>query len=249
MFKRTLSQNFLIDPNTIEKLVNSTSIDPNENVLEIGPGKGAITRKLASRASHLIAVEKDRDLIFDLEQIENAQIYEADVLEFDLNQLRNYAPMKVVSNLPYHITSKILKRLALHKNLFKSIYVMVQEEFANRLILPPETTLTAFLNSHYNITKLFNISKHCFYPKPNVTSTFIELKPNNLPMEEEFYTFLNYGYLHKRKMLYSELKHHYDEELLDEAFQKLGLDEKERIQKIKPDLIFSLYKLLGKLTK
>ena len=245
MVKRTLSQNFLIDPNTIDKIVNSTSPHSTETILEIGPGRGAITRKLASQVNQLIAVEKDRDLIEDLTDIPNAKIFEGDILEYDLEQLSQYAPMKVVSNLPYHITSKILKKLALHKNLFSSIYVMVQEEFATRLMLPPETTLTAFINAHYTVKRLFNISKHCFHPKPNVTSTFIELLPNELPTEEEFYTFLNYGFVHKRKMLYSELKNHYEQDNLENAFAQLQIDHKERIQKIKPDVIFSLYKILS----
>ena len=236
--KRKLSQNFLIDQNIVDKILAVAKLSSNDTVLEIGPGRGALTRKIVTQSKEAVAIEFDSNLIADLDYL---KVYEADFLKFDLSQLSS-PPYKVISNLPYHITSKILEKLALNKPHFTSLTLMVQDEFADKLLHPMETALITFLHYHYSIEKHFTVSRNCYYPKPNVSSAVITLEPNNHPLDPNFYHFLKKGYAQKRKFLRTQLKPHYP--ATDTAFEKLNLDPKVRIGALTPQIAHTLFSLI-----
>ena len=151
---KTLSQNFLIDPNIVRKMADLAQVG-KEPILEIGPGAGALTCELLKRGAHLFAVEKDKVLATELEKRfaqEHFTLFPCDFLTFDLSQLRPYAPLKVVANLPYHITTPIFEKLLEHRHLFSTFTLMIQEEVAERIVAQPGSSaygsLSLFLQFH-----------------------------------------------------------------------------------------------------
>ncbi len=119
--KRRLSQNFLIDANIVRNIISAAKIQPNDIVLEIGSGPGALTEALLNAGAHIIAIEKDTrfaSALGRLDQDGRLTVYEADILAFDFNKLAGCAPLKIVANLPYHITSSILEKICAHSSLF-----------------------------------------------------------------------------------------------------------------------------------
>lgn len=246
MAKRSLSQNFLVDQNIIDKIIASAGLCPNDAILEIGPGQGALTAKMAPLANRLIAIETDSSLIPLLEPIKGSSIIHADFLAFDLETLCPFKPLKVISNLPYHITSKILKKLALHKELFSSWTVMVQKEFAEKLRSPMQGPLFYFLHYHYQIKSLFSVSKGCFNPRPSIDSTVISLIPNEEALDPLFFDFLTHIFEHRRKVLHKTLNRYYSEENVAKAFEMLNLPLSIRTEELAFKSVHALYELLAK---
>ena len=231
MAKRSLSQNFLIDQNIIDKILRTAHLSKEDSILEIGPGQGALTKKIAEIAREFIAIETDGDLIPILQRIPKVKIIHADFLEFDLTPLKS---MKVISNLPYHITSKILKKLVLHKPLFSSWTLMMQREFADKLLNPLSGPLIYFLNEHYTIKVGFHVSPHAFYPKPSIESTVVTFIANDKPLDIQLLDFLTYCFEHRRKVLHKTLSAHYPN--ID-----LGLSPSVRIEELTKEDIAKLY--------
>ena len=175
--KKSLSQNFLIDPNIVRKLVESADIHPGDVVLEIGPGPGAITEVLLAKGAHVLAVEKDSALARGLSRLQTKDtrlhIHCADILDFPLEKelaklLKPGNKAKVVANLPYHISSPILTLLTPLNDLLSTITVIVQKEVAARYIGKPNTSdyssISVYLQFFAATRHLFSISRRCFYP-------------------------------------------------------------------------------------
>jgi 16S rRNA (adenine1518-N6/adenine1519-N6)-dimethyltransferase len=237
MAKRSLSQNFLIDQNIIDKIIRSSMLCKDDSVLEIGPGQGALTKKIAAITQNFIAIETDQSLLPLLEGI--AKVIHADFLEFDLSTLKSVC--KVISNLPYHITSKILKKLVLHKPLFSTWTLMMQKEVAMKLLDPLSSALICFLNYHYEIKIAFHVSPNAFYPKPSVDSTVVNFFPNNKALDPLFFDFLNHAFEHRRKILLKNLAPYYPKIL--KYFEKLHLKESLRIDELTLEQIENLFLL------
>ncbi|MCF7851904.1 MAG: 16S rRNA (adenine(1518)-N(6)/adenine(1519)-N(6))-dimethyltransferase RsmA [Simkaniaceae bacterium] len=243
--KRALSQNFLIDSNIIHKIIRAVDLQAADHILEIGPGRGALTFKIAPAVQHFTAIEKDSTLIQQLDYKANMDLIEADFLTFDLTLLTEKAPLKLISNLPYNISTKAVKKIALYKHLFSSVYLMVQNEFADKLISKPSSSLSALAQYHFDIHKLFTISPYCFCPKPNVTSAFISLIPNRRSISESQCLFFTHCFEGKRKQLFNILKTHYSEKLLHRAWLELNLPTQIRIEELTPLQIQSLYAIVS----
>ncbi|MGI6558898.1 MAG: 16S rRNA (adenine(1518)-N(6)/adenine(1519)-N(6))-dimethyltransferase RsmA [Limnochordia bacterium] len=182
--KKALGQNFLIDRNIRDKIVDAAAITGEDVVLEIGPGVGTLTEELARRASRVIAVELDGGLVRVLRDRlppERVAVVEGDVLALDLPSLLGEgSPIKIVANLPYYITSPIIFRL-LEWPRWEMMVIMVQGEVAERLVAGPGTkaygSLSAAVALHARAEILFRVSRRVFYPQPQVDSAVVRLLP------------------------------------------------------------------------
>jgi 16S rRNA (adenine1518-N6/adenine1519-N6)-dimethyltransferase len=210
--KKSLGQNFLHDPNTLEKIVAVAELTPDTTVLEVGPGTGNLTRYLAQAAGRVIAVELDDRLVPLLQQEfagqPHVEVLHGDILEIDLRDLVGDAPYTVVANLPYYITSAILRRLLEQGPRPARMVLTVQREVAERLAAAPgDLSLLAVSVQFYGqpqiVTKL---NPAAFWPRPDVESAVvrIDVYPTpivEVPSEQAFFRVVRAGFSQKRKQL------------------------------------------------
>lgn len=209
--RKRLSQNFLIDPNICRKIVQTADVKPGDSVLEIGSGPGALTQELLAAGAHVFAVEIDRIFARELNRFQTAderlKVFETDFLEFPMERLPS--PIKVVANLPYHITSPILEKLCAHP--FISLTLMVQKELADRIGSRPGTkeysSFTIFLQFYSQLHSTFSVSASCFYPRPKVDSTVIRLDAKTPPPVDpaKFFPIVRKAFTQRRKMIRTSL--------------------------------------------
>ena len=214
--KKRLGQNFLIDKNIKDKIIEKADIKKTDTVLEIGSGLGALTEDLAQRAERLVAVERDEALCRILNEImgphKNAMVVEADILEFDLGRFRS---LKVIGNLPYYITSPVIQHLLEFRDSIDSILITVQKEVAQRLVASPGTkdygSLTLYVQ-YYTEPKIeMMIKKYAFFPQPEVDSSLVKLKIREHPAvsvknEELLFKVIRASFGQRRKTLANALK-------------------------------------------
>lgn len=214
--KPKLGQNFLIDPSASLAIVEALGDISAATVLEIGPGKGAITKLLAARAHRLIAVELDPILAEQLrQQHPQIEVFQQDILTTDLSNLAPDERLSVVGNLPYYITSQILLHLFEHHQAIDRAVVMVQREVADRIAAQPGTRdyglLTATTQLYARVNNLFTLPPTAFAPPPDVHSTVLRLtfEPHfeRLGVDPaEFVPFLRQSFAQKRKTLANNLR-------------------------------------------
>lgn len=247
--KPKLGQNFLADTNAAEKIVAALGDVAQALVVEIGPGKGALTGGLAIRAGRLIAIELDHMLAAELRykysRHANVEIIEGDVLRIDfrtvlnrtigpLNDLRPNKPSRarVIGNLPYYITSEILLHLFQFHDQFDVIVIMVQQEVADRIAAHPGSRdyglLSATAQLYCEVQKLFTLPPGAFSPPPKVHSSVLRLKvaPRFAELQvqpKEFIDFLKTAFAMKRKTLRNNLKKKYGEERIRAALKESGV--------------------------
>ncbi len=183
---KTLGQNFLTDINIIRKIVDAGEVTDKDLVIEIGPGIGAMTVVLSERAGKVVAVEIDKNLIPALKEnlahCTNLEIIHADIMKVDIPSLVSGwdGPLKVISNLPYYITTPIVMMLLESDIPFDMLVFMVQKEVAQRMAAAPSTkdygALTIAVNYYADPKLCFTVSKNCFIPKPDVDSAVVRLK-------------------------------------------------------------------------
>lgn len=217
--KPKLGQNFLRDPQAIERIVAALGEIGNRTVVEIGPGRGAITELLAARAGRLIAVELDEELANDLEDrfAEKLTVHRQDVLRFDFTAALAEADGKllVVGNLPYYITSPILLHLADHAGAIERAVLMTQREVADRVTAEPGSReyglLTITMQLYGKTQSLFTLPPGAFSPPPKVYSTVFRwsLAPRAVELgveEQSFIALLRQAFQQKRKTLSNNLR-------------------------------------------
>jgi 16S rRNA (adenine1518-N6/adenine1519-N6)-dimethyltransferase len=254
--KRSLGQNFLVDQAVIDKII--VAIDPQigETVLEIGPGRGAITRKLIESGANVIAIELDRVFVPNLRaefaEFPNFSVLEADALNVDFSTLLKTQNLelktKLVANLPYNISTAILTRLAEQKACFSSLVLMLQREVVERIAAKPGDSergfLTILVERHFETEKLFDVPGSAFRPIPKVWSSVARLtvKETQLVENEELLRqILIMSFAQKRKTILNNLKQKYENAnqiLLDckiepnRRAETLTLDEWIRLTKV-----------------
>jgi len=208
--KKGLSQNFLIDGNIIQKILQTADVREGDVVLEIGPGTGALTAALLERKAHVIAIEKDLSLAKLLPRLQTEDqrltVHATDALEFPLKDLHFD---KVIANLPYHITTPLLERF--FECSFKTLTLMVQKEFSDRIFAKSCTkafgSLTLFTQFYTTLLSRFTVSKHCFYPKPTIDSSVIHLEKRDSPCSPDaFFPIVRRSFQNRRKMLSTSLQ-------------------------------------------
>jgi len=219
--KRSLGQNFLVDRNAIERIIAALDISDADAVIEIGPGRGALTRELLKQGARLAAVEKD-DRLSEALRVEFAEepgfsIVCADVLETDLRSiakdLGDSRTMKLAANLPYNISTPVIRLLARQREVFGTIVLMLQKEVADRITAPAGSTARGFISvlveRAFVSEKLFDVPPSSFRPVPKVRSTVIRLIPKK-PVsgradESDFEELVSAGFMQKRKTLRNNL--------------------------------------------
>ena len=245
-FKKSFGQNFLTDTNILQKIVNTAEINKNVNVIEIGPGIGALTEFLAENASEVMAFEIDERLVPILEDTlrdhDNVKVINEDVLKADLQtRVKEFEnpdlPIKVVANLPYYITTPILMHLIESKIPFSEFVVMMQKEVADRISAEPNTKAYGSLSiavQYYMTTKVaFAVPSTVFVPAPNVDSAILKMTRRKQPLvevkdEDFFFRVSKASFLHRRKTLWNNLTSHFgkSEEVknkLDQALENAAI--------------------------
>ncbi len=255
-FKKKFGQNFLLDDNVLNNIVNSANIDKKTLVIEIGCGAGALTRKILEHTDMVVGYEIDETLTPILSTIEKAKILFKDFLKAnvkaDINEY-NYDKLYVVANLPYYITTPIINKIITDNLEVDKIVVMVQKEVGDRFTSKCGTkdysSITVFLNYFFDIRKEFIVSKNAFYPKPNVDSMIISLnkkinkiKSNN---EELFFKLVRDSFKFKRKTIRNNLKN-YNLEIIEEVLKKYNMDLKTRAEEMPLDVFIDLANSLNK---
>jgi len=199
-------QNFLIDKNVLDKIIDAAELTSQDIVLEIGPGLGILTIELLKGTKKVIAVEKDKKLCeilkTNLKRYKNLKIINEDILKIKIDKLSNY---KVVANIPYYLTSPLIRKFLEEKNKPSAIILMVQKEVAQRICAsPPHMNLLAIAVQFFAEPKIISyVSKNSFYPMPKVDSAIIKIIPKSIPdiNTEKFFNLVKRGFASKRKML------------------------------------------------
>lgn len=214
--KKSLGQNFLHDPNTLARIVESANLPPDMTVLEIGPGTGALTVLLAEQAARVICIETDTRLQPVLERqlqaFSHVEIQWGDFLKIDLGALLGDAPYYVVANLPYYITSAIIRKLFEHANPPRRLVLTVQKEVAERILAKPgDMSLLSVSVQFYGIPQwVMTLNPAVFWPRPDVESAVIRIdlhpEPNpHVPDIPRFFHIVRAGFSQKRKQLKNAL--------------------------------------------
>ncbi|MCH7828762.1 ribosomal RNA small subunit methyltransferase A [Patescibacteria group bacterium] len=209
--KERLGQNFLLEKRVASKMLKATEISQKDIVLEIGPGIGTLTQELAQKAKRVIAVEKDPTMVKILREttgaLPNIEIIQADILKLNLARL-SYS--KVVANLPYYITSPVIRMFLEAKNKPELMVFMVQKEVAQRICAkPPDMNLLAVSVQFYAEPKIVSfVRKGAFWPQPKVDSAIVKIVPKNeLPFVDPglFFRIVKAGFKQPRKQLGNNL--------------------------------------------
>lgn len=257
--KKGLSQNFLIDKNIIDKFIESSNISKEDIILEIGPGPGVLTNPLLEVAKKVIVVEKDDIFSNHLQNLNSAnlEIKHIDFLKLDLSFLKNYnQKIKVVSSIPYNLTSPIIIKLLENHNIFSSITLMIQKEVAQRIVSPPNTkaysSFSIFVNFYANVNIISYVSKNSFLPRPKVDSALIkfDLKDNlAISQKEEFHSFVRLSFSQRRKKLISCLSKKFEKEKIIKALDNLKIHQNVRAENLSLENYLCLFKEIDKTCK
>ncbi len=254
--KKSLGQNFLIDLNVIKKITETIDFT-DKNVLEIGPGKGALTDQiLKKRPKTLILIEKDNSLSTELKlkhkNNKKVIVFNDDILKFNLE--KNLKDKTIIfGNLPYNIASQILVKIIRVKNCaskYSGLILMFQKEMADRIISKYGTSkygrLSILTNYKFNINKTFDVSANCFFPKPKVKSTVISFQPKNINLYkikkvENLEKITNIIFSNKRKMINKSIKKIFSSKEISYVVKDINLQA--RPSDLKPETYFKLTKL------
>ncbi|OQX95223.1 ribosomal RNA small subunit methyltransferase A [candidate division KSB1 bacterium 4572_119] len=218
--KKSLGQNFLKDENIVRKIVNSLNLNNEDSVLEIGAGKGVLTKYLVQSDAEIFAVEIDDNLVKILDQLfrgqKNFKLWHGDILKLSFEEiLSREKKYKALGNLPYHITSPVLFKIFENREYFSEATFMIQKEVAQRIVSQPGSKefgiLSVFSQFYADVEKLFDVSKFAFSPAPDVTSSVvkwkfkkkIELTGSELDL---FMEIVKKVFSQRRKMLRNSLK-------------------------------------------
>lgn len=236
--KKQFGQNFLVDQNIIVDIVRAIRPEADDTMVEIGPGLGALTRPLLKQLNHLHVVEIDRDIIARLKTDypqDKIVIHEGDALKFDFATLG--APLRIVGNLPYNISSPLLFHFADYAGRVTDMHFMLQNEVVERMVAEPSTAaygrLSVMLQSRFYMEKLLDVPPDSFRPAPKVDSAIVRMIP--LPVEQllvkdqaRFSAIVSTAFGQRRKMLRSTLKAFLNEE----DFARLGIDPQLRAENL-----------------
>jgi 16S rRNA (adenine1518-N6/adenine1519-N6)-dimethyltransferase len=250
---KRLSQNFLIDGNIIRKIVETANVRPGDCVVEIGPGPGALTQALLEAGAHVIAIEKDRGFAAALSDLQTAdkrlEVIEADVLDVSLEKILSGKKAKVVANLPYHITTPILTRLAPQHALIEQLTLMVQKEVAERMAARAGTaaygSLTLYLQFYGKIENCFTIAPTSFYPSPSVQSAIVRFTPKPAGDGESLFALTRAAFQKRRKMLTSSLQELHPKVLVAKALSALSLSPMARPEELTLEQFIALERALS----
>jgi 16S rRNA (adenine1518-N6/adenine1519-N6)-dimethyltransferase len=260
--KKHLGQNFLNDRRIQEKIIQACQLNVEDNIVEIGPGQGALTQLIAPQVKKLICIETDHDLIEPLRMTlpSTVEIIHADFLKWDfshfkgdsplINNDRGTVPFKVIGNIPYYISTLIIEKLIENRSKIVEAFLTVQLEFAERLAAKPGNkiygSLSCYVQYYADIKLLFKIKNTCFKPAPKVDSCFISLNFKNGPgplsgsdqvrlvaTDEEFlFKLIQTAFQQRRKNIVNALKVMVAREKLEQSLNALDINLNARAENL-----------------
>lgn len=250
---KSLGQHWLIDGASLEAMCEAGEVEQGNEILEVGPGLGALTDLLLDRGANVTAVEYDKRLVEDLIKNydpQNFKLVTGDILEFDLATMK--PGYKVVANIPYYLTSKLLRKLLETDNQPSLIALLVQKEVAERIAAKPGKMSTLSISSQFyaQVTLKQLVPARFFEPAPKVDSQIIQLKPRGKPLytvdEPKFFRMVKSGFGERRKKLINSLSGglNMTKESVREKVLGSGLGENSRAQELSLGQWYELYNLL-----
>ncbi|MBL7069993.1 MAG: ribosomal RNA small subunit methyltransferase A [Candidatus Omnitrophica bacterium] len=246
--KKSLGQNFLADKNVLNKIVSACNFSLRDTVLEIGSGKGELTRLVAERTKKVYAVEIDKDLKDSFnnnlaEFRDRVKLINKDIIKVDLRELfgKGEAKIRVAGNIPYYITTPIIEYLLTYRSLIQDVFLTVQKEFARRVISPAGSkeygALTCFIQYYAQAKILFSIKKGSFYPVPKVDSSLLHLVFRSCPAVDAqdpklFFKLIRSAFNQRRKTLVNSLRRIVPDGRLESFFREYDIDRKIRPERL-----------------
>ena len=246
-FSKSLGQNFLIDTNVIDRILEGARVQEGDYVIEVGPGIGTLTKEMGRTAEKVVAIEIDKTLIPILEEtladFPNIEVINQDILKVDVQELvkekLNGGPVKLIANLPYYITTPIVMKFLEEDIPVTDIVVMVQKEVADRMNAQPNSkdygALSVAVQYYCDIEIVAKAPRHMFMPQPNVDSTVIGLhvreeKKYNVDNEDIFFKTVKASFGQRRKTLLNSLGGlgFLSKDQIKIALQEANIDEKRR---------------------
>ncbi len=249
-FNKRFGQNFLVDKNIINKIVDTIDIKPGDSVLEIGPGIGAITGEIVSRGARLNVVEIDRGFVEILKtNFDTVNVIEGDILKTDLSFLTD--GVKIVGNLPYYITTPIIMHFLESDINFSSLTFMMQKEVGERIAAEVGTkeygVLSVISQMLSDVTLEFVVSPNSFIPKPNVDSIVVTFRKKEVPFNKDgVIKVVKAAFSSRRKTIKNSLSNHFDKELVNSALESAGIDPSIRAERLILDDFINIQKHLIK---
>ena len=242
--KRSLGQNFLTDPKVIRRIVDALDPSGSDIVLEIGPGRGALTGELVDRSARVYALEFDRGMARLLRERfgerPNFTLIEDDALHIDFGSIEpDDAKLRLIANLPYNISTAILQRLFDYTHAFQDCVLMFQREVADRIMAKPGTKdrgyLTVLVETHFKVERLFDVAPEAFRPAPKVWSTVVRLVPKEelIPEPAAFQSLVAASFAQKRKTILNNLKTKYPD--AEHMLLRAGVDTSRRAETLSLD--------------
>ncbi|OGC50557.1 ribosomal RNA small subunit methyltransferase A [candidate division WWE3 bacterium RIFCSPHIGHO2_01_FULL_40_23] len=241
--KKELGQNFLIDEHIVNILIQEGEVNNTDKVLDIGSGKGFVTKALSEKAGNVLGVELDKDLIpvltSNLSQFKNVEIENGDILTFLEDKSNHKRFNKIVSSIPFQITSPLLHKIINIRSTIDICVLLIQKEVAERVTAkPPKANyLSIFLQTFFKVELITVVSKESFYPKSEVDGAIIKLTPlkKSLVKDDVKYSkFLHHGFTQQRKMLYKRFK--------KEVLEKAGIDTTRRAETLSVEEWVKIFK-------
>lgn len=252
--KKKFGQNFIIDENIIVSIINKSGVDKDTLVIEIGPGAGSLTYKLALSAGNVVCYEIDTTLQSllqeNMQDCKNIEVIYQDFLLADVNSAikkYNYNKIFVVANLPYYITTPIIVKIIEDSIPVDKMVVMVQKEVGDRFKAVPGNkdygSLSVFLNYYFDIKKLMDVSCNVFLPKPNVDSIVVEFRKKDILPElkdkQLFFKLIKDSFAQKRKNIRNNLKQ-YDLSIVEAVLKEYNYDLNVRAEQLSLDIFVNL---------
>jgi 16S rRNA (adenine1518-N6/adenine1519-N6)-dimethyltransferase len=265
---KRLGQNFLIDQTILEKIISAADITPEDTIVEIGPGTGVLTFELANKAKQVIAVEKDKKLSealtneLEAKEIKNVTLINDDIIKIlkhkfpylpvgrqILNQIQN-SKYKLVANLPYYITSPIIRMFLENENKPQLMILTIQKEVALRICAEtPQMSILSIMVQFYACPEIIDfVAKESFFPVPKVDSAIIKIIPKKIPEidTEKFFSLVKAGFAHIRKILASNLssKFQVPKSKFQAELQEIGFDENTRAENLSVNDWLKFYEII-----
>jgi len=268
--KRTMGQNFLVDNDVLGKIIEAADIKPSDTILEIGPGLGTLTAELLKRAGEIVTIERDdklagllncsiAQLLSDrgsnstIQQFNNEKlrVINDDALKVNIEELIGDKPYKVVANIPYNITSPIIRKFLETEHKPELMVLMVQKEVAERIVAKPgDMSLLSISVQFYAEAEIVDLVKaESFFPVPKVDSAIIKLTAKSQKLaadEKSYFRLVKFGFAARRKTLENNLAAglHIEKSIAADIIRKTGLDAKIRAEDLSVANWLSLYKVI-----
>jgi 16S rRNA (adenine1518-N6/adenine1519-N6)-dimethyltransferase len=243
--KRSLGQNFLIDHNIINNILNACAIEPGQPVVELGAGKGALTKGLLERGVKVFAVEIDyrfcRLLKETFASSKNFSLVETDMLSLDLSEFTHQGKITVVGNLPFNISSQVIARLLAQSRFIGRFFITIQKELAQRLVFKPASRQTNAFGLYVQFFSspeiLFTIKNTCFKPKPKVDAAFVQLhlRPQADTKSVDttmLFNIIRCAFMFRRKTIINALAKNFTDNSIREALSFCRIDSQKRPEAI-----------------